>query len=317
MSSFPFRSRNVGIVLVVLVAWVVPSRAWAQACCAGGSAVTPARLELPEEALVGAQLHAGWVHGQYDTAGRYIASPAGDTEIDFEQDLFGAVRFLKRAQAALLVPLIETSRSAASGSSAVGQPTSGGSAFGGGMGDINASLRYDFVVAGESEIVPGIALLAGLTLPTGTAPESASPPLFVDATGIGAWQFNAALALEQTFGRWLVNATGIVAKRTPRFGETLGTQVTLIGAGAYSFDNGAALALAGSYVFEGEASANGGGSVPASSKRLTMLTLSGLWPMGDWWRLLGGIFIDPPVGTLGSNQPASTGLTFTVIRSWS
>src|SRR5579872_1106508 len=308
MSSSPFRSRSLWLALsALLVAWGEPSVAWAQACCAGGSAVTPARLELPEDALVGAQLRAGWIHGQYDPAGRYIASPAGDTELDFEQDLFGAVRLLKKGQAALLVPLIETSRAT----------TSSGSGFGGGVGDINASVRYDFVVAGESEVVPGIALLAGLTLPTGTAPESATPPLFVGATGIGAWQVNFALALEQTFGRWLVNATGIVAARTPRFGETLAPQVTLIGAGAYSFHNGAALALSASYVFEGEATADGGASVPASSKRLTVLTLSGLWPLGDWWRLLGGVFVDPPFGTVGSNQPASTGLTFTVIRSWS
>jgi hypothetical protein len=72
--------------------------------------VTPARLELHEDALAGALLRVGGVHGSYDTAGRYIASPSGDTEVDFEEDLFGAIRVLRRGQVALLVPLIETRR---------------------------------------------------------------------------------------------------------------------------------------------------------------------------------------------------------------
>jgi hypothetical protein len=37
----------------------------------------------------------------------------------------------------------------------------------------------------------------------------------------------------------------------------------------------------------------------------------------DSWRLLGGVYIDPPIDGLGSNQPAVGGLTLTVIRSWS
>jgi hypothetical protein len=294
-------------LLALIAAWGSPSRARAQACCAGGSAVTPARLMTHEGALVGAQLRVGDVHGSYDAGGRYVASPSGDTELDLEQDVFGAIRVLRRGQVALLAPIVETRRAE--------QGT--GAAFGGGIGDVNASVRYDFVVATESLYVPGIALLAGVTLPTGRPPESASPPLFVNSTGIGAWQANVALALEQTYGPWLVNATAIVAKRTPRFGETLGTQITMLGAVAYSFDNGAALAFSASYAFEGDASQDNGQDVSASSKRLTVLALSGLWPMSDTWRLLGGLSLDPPASALGSNQSAVGALTFTVIRSWS
>ena len=173
------------------------------------------------------------------------------------------------------------------------------------------------MVAGESRYVPGIALLAGLTLPTGTAPEAATHPLAVDATGIGAWQVNLALALEQTYGPWLVNATAIAARRTARFGETLGTQVTLLAAGAYTFDNDAALALSVSYAFEGDATASDGSDVAFSSRRLTTVNLSGLWPLSDTWRMLGAVFVEPPVSGVGSNQPSASGLTLTVIRSWS
>jgi hypothetical protein len=293
--------------LVVTAVSAVPSRAQAQACCAGGSAVTPARLEPHEDALAGAELRTGTVLGSYGTDGRYVGNPPGATEFDLEQDLFGAVRVLRRGQFALLVPFVETQR----------QTQRDGGHIGGGVGDINASVRYDFLLAGESRYVPGVALLAGVTLPTGRAPESATAPLAVDATGIGAWQANAALALEQIYGPWLINATAIVAKRTARFGQTLGTQVTLLAAGAYTFDNDAAVALSASYAFEGDATSSDGTSVPDSSKRLTTLSLSVLWPLSDTWRLSGGLYLEPPISGLGSNQPSVTGLTLTVIRSWS
>lgn len=280
------------------------SAAHAQACCAGASAVTPGRLELHENELVGVQLKAGDVLGSYQTNRQFLRNPSGVGELDLEQDVFGAVRLLRRGQLALLVPVVETQRRA---------PTAG-SAFGGGIGDLNASARYDFVLAGESQWVPGIALLAGVTFPTGRAPDQATQPQAVDATGIGAFQFNGALALEQTFGPWLVNATGMVAQRTSHGGETLGTQVTLLAALAYTFPNDAGLALSGSYVFEGDASGPQGG--PLSAKSVTTFTLAGLWPVTDEWRVIASVYLNPPVDSLGSNQLADVGLGAGVIRSW-
>jgi hypothetical protein len=269
--------------------------------------VTPGRLQPHEKALVGAQLRAGDVFGSYYPDGHYAASPSGDSELDLEQDLFGAFRLLRHGQVALLVPLVETLR----------RTPQDGSHFGGGVGDVNLSARYDFLLAGESEYLPGIALLAGVTFPTGKAVESSTSPLAVDTTGIGAFQGNAALALEQTFGPWLVNATGMVAARTPRFGETLGTQVTVLAAGAYTFPNDAAVALALSYASEADAWTDNGRDVPLSAKRLMTLSASLLWPIEDAWRLLGGLFLNPPIDSVGGNQPAMGGLTLTVIRSWS
>jgi len=267
--------------------------------------VTPGRLAVHEDALVGVQIKAANVVGSYAPDGRFVP-PGQSQEQDFEEDLLGAVRFLRRGQAALLVPLVETRR----------YTVQNGAHLGAGIGDVNASARYDFVLAGESLYVPGIALLGGVTVPTGTPAEQATSPLEVDSTGIGAFQVNAALALEQTFGPWLVNATGIVAARTPRFGEQLGTQVTLLAAGAYTFPNDAAVALSASYALEGDATTSDGADVPSSSKRLTVLTLSAMWPFGDAWRLLAGAFVDPPISQFGSNQPSSVGLTLTAIRAW-
>jgi len=305
--DFAVGNKRVHVALALLLATALPARAWAQACCAGGSAVTPGRLKPYEDALLGVQVRAAGVLGSYDERGRYVSSPAGDTEGDFEQDVLGALRVLPRGQITLLMPIVETLRST---------PLDG-SRFGGGIGDMNLSARYDFVLAGESNYFPGLALLAGITLPTGTPVESATAPLAVDATGIGTVQGQFGLALEQTFGPWLANATATVAARGPRFGETLGTQVTVLAAGAYTFSNDAAFALALSYAFEGDATTTAGMSVPASSKRVTTATVSVLWPLRGGWRLLGGLFLNPPVDALGSNQPATGGFIFTVIRSWS
>jgi hypothetical protein len=257
-------------------------------------------------ALVGAQLRAASVLGSYFVDGTYHASPPGTPEVDFEQDVFGALRLLGNGQIAILVPFEETYRKT---------PIDGGH-FGGGVGDVNASARYDFVLAGQSRFVPGIALLGGITFPTGTPPDAARQPLVVDATGIGAYQANLALALEQTFGPWLANATAMAAKRTERAGETLGTQFTFLAAGAYAFPNEAALALSVSYSFEGDATMSNGADVPRSAKRLTVVSLSGLWPLTDTWRVSTAAFLDPPISSIGANQPAQAGIAMTLIRSW-
>jgi hypothetical protein len=292
---------------VALSAWVAPRSALAQVCCSGGSAVTPARLAAHEFALVGLQTRSLDAFGQYDRFGHFSGAPPGDSEYDFEEDVFGAVRMLRRGQLALLVPLVETLRAT----------RLDGSRVGGGVGDVNVSVRYDFLRAGESRHVPGIGLLAGMTFPTGTPVERATPPLNVDTTGIGAFQGNIALALEQTFGPWLVDVTGMASARTARFGETLAPQITLLAAGAYTFSNDAALAMALTWAFEGDATDARGVAIPTSSKQLTTVTLSALWPFGDDWRLVGGLLMTPPVDALGKNWPAGWGITFTVVRSWS
>jgi hypothetical protein len=293
----------------------VTQRVHAQACCAGAGALTPGRLAMHEVALVGTQLHAATVVGTFNDVAHYAPVASGNREYDFEEDVFGAVKVLRRGQVALLVPFVETARHEQALSE-----------FGGGIGDVNASVRYDFVRAGESRYVPGIAVLAGLTAPTGTPPDrqNASKPLGTNATGTGAWQGNVGLALEQTYGPWLFNVTELVAWRAPRtvtiggvsLDEALKPQlVTLVGA-AYTFANDASVALFGSYTTEGTATLNG---APAgdSAHRVVLVSVSGLYPLSDRFRIQASAFINPPLSGFGRNQTATSGLTVTIVWSWS
>ncbi len=264
---------------------------------------------------MGTQLHAGTVLGTFDAQGNYASTGPHYAEGDYEQDFFGAARVLRRGQVALLVPVIETYRS-----------SSGTKELGGGIGDINLSGRYDFVRAGESKYVPGFAILAGVTAPTGTPPDKPDPskPLGTDATGIGAWQGNVGLALEQTYGPWLLNLTELLAwraKRTAELGgvsesETLAPQfVTLVGT-AYTFSNDASLALFGSYTLEGTATLNGA-PAPDSARRIAVVSVSGAYAFSDHFRAQASLFINPPVSGLGLDQTAAMGLTLTFLWGWS
>jgi hypothetical protein len=287
-------------------AW--PGNAHAQACCAGSAAVTPARLTLHEDALYGVQTKALWLSGSFDDERRYLPSPNGASEVDFEQDLFGAVRFLERGQLALMVPIVETRREAHQKVET-----------GGGLGDVNESFRYDFVLAGQSRTIPGIALLAGLTLPTGKPADSSSKALATDATGTGTFQGTLGLALEQTYGSWLFNATGLVSQHTARSAHgvhaTLGGQASLLGACAYALPGGAALALLLSYSVQGHARIDGV-EAAGSARRQSSISAAGLLPLGDAWRLQGSLQLNPTWNGFGQNSPAGPGLTLGIVRSW-
>lgn len=295
----------------LIVGW--SARARAQACCAGTGAVTPGRLALHEFALVGLQSKTATELGSFDATGQYAASPKGASELDLEQDLFAAVRVLDRAQIAFLVPIVETRRT-----------SQGLTEFGGGVGDINLNLRYDFSVAGASRLVPGLAMLAGITFPTGRPADSPHlRPLATDATGIGAFQGNLGIALEQVFGPWLVNLTGIAAVRSARtvtsadatVHERLATQWTALGAVAYVLPSEAAVALSASYAVEGNAQINGEAALD-SGHRLTTLTASGVLPLSDTWRVQGALFLNPPLSDTSLNQTGLGSLLLTLVHSW-
>jgi Putative MetA-pathway of phenol degradation len=297
-------------IVLALAFTLVPRLVWAQACCAGSGAVTPGRLAMHEDALVALSAKAAHVYGSFDSNGHYSTPPPGSAEQNFEQDAIGSLRLpvVDRAQVALIVPLIENRRT-----------SRGVAEFGGGLGDVNFSARYDFLYAGQHRYVPGIAALVGVTFPTGRAPEDATQPQATDATGIGAFQGNLGVAVEQLFGAWLVTAYGIVAKRAPRTAggihTALGTQWTALVAVAYSLPHDYAIALSASYTGEGNADVQGQ-EVAGSARRIPILGLTGVVPLSDHLRLQGGLSANPPIPQLGKNQPATIGFGVTALYAW-
>jgi hypothetical protein len=279
--------------------------AYAQACCAAPDAVTPVRLAPHEELLIGAQMRGSGVFGSYGPRGSYAAAPEGTSEQSFRQELLVAVRFLKRGQFSLLVPLVETRR-----------VTPRRSELGGGFGDANIGARYDLWSESRFRYAPGLALLAGATLPTGVAPESASKPLLTDATGIGALQLTAAVALEKMVGPVMLSATGLVSGRMARsvgyVEQKLAPQWSAQLAVSYWFRRGAGIAASAVYAGEGNA-AIAGSERADSARRLVTLTASGILPLSGRVRGHAAAFVNPPASHAGANQLATAGLSLAMI----
>jgi len=303
------------LVVVALAAALLcrAATAHAQACCAGSGTVTPARLALHERALVGSVVKAASVLGSWDQNGTYIPARPGSSELDLEQDLFGALRLFEGGQVALLVPFVETHRK-----------SQGKGELGGGIGDVNASGRWDITNAGTSRWMPGIAVLVGLTVPTGKPADASNiGALATGATGIGAFQINGGVAVEQAFGPWLVGVSGLVAQRTARtvgagdsaIHERLGPQWTAQGVLAYVFPHEISAALAASYSVEENATINGQ-DAPRTSHRLPTVSVGTAIPVSDTWRVQTSLSVQPQVDGLGANQPANAGSSITVVHSW-
>lgn len=263
---------------------------------------------MHEDALVGFSSRAAYQLGAFDQYGKYRAKPSNTNEYDFEHSLVVAARIMARGQVALLVPFVQTYRE-----------TRRASEFGGGLGDINFSARFDPLRAHEARYVPGIAILVGLTLPTGTAPEAANKPLTTDATGVGAMQGNLGLALEQAFGPWMLGLAGIMAWRSPRTFNTVQFQASPLWTGLatarYAFNSGLVFGGSLSYSSEGNAEVNGR-RVNHSARHLLTCSLSGMIPINDTWRATTAIALTPPWDELSANQLASLGVTLGTVWSY-
>jgi hypothetical protein len=295
-------------VLIALVVACVSRRASAQACCSGSSALTPGRLAPMEDALVGGGMKVGAIHGSWGTTGSYSGTPIGTRELDLEEDLLASIRFLKHGQATALVPFVETYRLATLRSDA-----------GGGIGDVNLSARWDFTLAGQHDVLPGIAVLVGVTFPTGVAADQAHHALAADTTGIGAVSGNVGVAFEQTYDHLLLNLSGIVADRTERSANGVTTQLgpQIIGflAVGWTFDDERVIALTATYTGEPDATINGQRE-PNSNRSSLLLGIGGGLEVVPKWRLSLSVASAPPIDNVGTNNPASATAATYLLRSF-
>jgi hypothetical protein len=294
-------------VALALLATFAPAAAWAQACCAGASAIGAARLVPHEDAVAGVGARVVALHASMDQSGRYVPAPSGAIELDFEQDIAATMRVLRHGQLTVIAPLIETYRS-----------VPGLSEWGGGLGDIRLGARYDFIEPGASPTWPGVALSFGLTVPTGRAPEAASTPLATGATGTGALQASAQIQLERSFGDLFVYAAGSADWRSPRvvsgLHEQRGPSFSAFLAAGDSFKSGLVAAVTLSYTAEVEGRLQGA-RVPDSGYELTRIGLAGGHSFTDDWRMQASLFADVPISLLTRNQPLGAGLTLMLLRS--
>lgn len=272
-------------------------QAHGQACCATGSGLSPARLGLHENYGLGVTLRAAWIYGRFGASKQYQPAAAGTREIGFEQDLFGAIRWLERGQFAVLLPIVQTYRKSHSEVST-----------GAGVGDVNLAARYDFIWGGRYRSVPGLALLVGLTLPTGTPPEQSTRPLATDATGRGLFQANVGVALEKLLGPTITSIAGIVAWRNRaefrNVSVTAAPELRVLGTFAYVFPGEQSLGLFGSYATEGNSRINGVVAQGTARRELLVGAFSTI-PIGDSFRLRFGLALHPPLDGIGRNQPAA------------
>jgi hypothetical protein len=251
------------------------------------------------------------ITGSFDQTGRFVSS-GGAGEGDFEQDLVGTLRVLRDGQVTVVVPMVETFRRAAGISGVI-------SDFGGGLGDLQVSARYDPIVAGASQRIPGIAVLASVILPTGRPLEQATHSLSSDTTGTGAVQGALGLSLEQTFGKVLVNVTGSATLHSARtvggVHTLLGPAFNVIGALGYSFDAGPVAAITAGYTASLD-NRTDGVTMPDSGRTQLRFGISAGYAVSDTFRLQGGLFGDPPARYFGQSEPAGVGLSVALFRVW-
>jgi hypothetical protein len=305
LSPSPPSGERVGVRGFLLWLLLFSSHAYAQACCAGTAALSPARLTPHEDAAIALEFRSGLQQGSLDSASVFHPNAPNSGELDLTQSLVGTLRVLRNAQLSLLVPVSESARW-----------VPGLSDFGGGVGDISLAARYDFLLAGESARIPGLALLVGALFPTGRAPERALSPLGADATGQGVWQGSLGLGVEQSVGHVFLQSAALVQQRLPRtvgaVMQSFGATFSLSLAAGWAFDSGAAVAVTGNSLLSLPSRINGVLASDTLQSRTT-LGLSGALPLTDTWRLQGSLATQLP---FGRNELLSTTLTLMLLRTW-
>lgn len=277
----------------------------AQACCASTSTIFPARLQDEEDALLGLAVRGDVVSGSFDGQRVFRGQPDGASEVDLGQTLLVTARMFTQLQLNVSVPFVETFRSASSIHDA-----------GGGVGDVAFALRWDMLRAGHDPVVPGIAPLLSITVPSGTSIDVAQNPLAADATGLGSAELGMGLALEQIFGRTLFALTGTAsfhgARTVQGVHSQLGPDLAATLGVSYTFRGG--VSIGGSLMYTGSFDSTVGDvDVPNSGRALTRVAVAASLPLQHDMRLLGSFFLVPPISSIGQNELATVGVSLTLI----
>lgn len=296
----------------ILVALVLasPHRAHASACCGSGHGLGQ-RLNRDEQAAVTMSLRVADRFGSHDPTGRFFTVPSGIIDGDGRAEISGLFAPVPRLQLGITLPFILNIRQ-------FGPDF----AYGGGLGDLSASGRFDIVPLATSSAWPAIALTAGLTLPTGRSAAEAQDALAADATGLGVAEFRPGVFLEKSFsGQASAIFAGSLGLRTPTMDargkpSELAPRLRLIAAAGPVFDNGLSLSMG--LIHEREQAPSIGGVTSPDGHRVRTAALAFVgYDISMHYTLLGSIEVDLPFAHAGRNEPASAALSIGLRRSFS
>lgn len=286
----------------LLIAPARPARA--APCCISATSFGVGRLLIWEDFAVGVQLGHTRYLGAYDASGVLRLNPAGYREGLSQLQPWAIVRVNKRIQVEGWVPVLLNDR------------TSGGARqVAGGLGDVGAAGRFEFIGIGEVLGFPSLAVTLGAAAPTGRRVEQTSPPLFAGTTGRGVWAGSIAVESEYARMPWFVRLDAGASFSLPFTRPDTGQRQLYGPVGRVGLSAGrevvrdvAVLALAVTSEIEGSARLDGA-VVPASVAYTLSLGASLSWRVGDHWTLVGGLNNSVWPSHFAKNRDAQLGLT--------
>lgn len=284
-----------------------PPQVHAAACCISATAVGTGRLLNWEDGAVGLLKSASYALGHWDTDGEWKPFE-GYGELELKATLWGMARLSRRALVSLSVPATLNHRW-----------TDSMSTWGGFLADVSVGFRYDPLLVGEYEELPAVAIVFGVSAPTGRVPGPDTGKLGEGATGRGAWLLSAGVVLEKTVVPWFVRLETIVnvplpGAPGPRGADLwFGPGVSGTLSGGYAFDPQTTIALL--YRFNWESDQRVDGRVVGDSERLDMgVGLSFSWRFHDHWTVTGsidtGLFADSAGNNVFGRTTITSGLRY-------
>lgn len=211
MSSPWIRSMMLALALsTVSVVWLIPSRANAGACCASAAAFGVGRLLQWEKFAVGLRTTLLQSVGLWNSKGQWTGHRSDYTELEWRSEIWGMVGFGRHLSAYARVPWGMMYRRSGDQD-----------AIGGGIGDLQAGLRWDILPVGSHAILPGFALTFNVLAPTGRATDTRLSPLGTEVTGRGAWMLSSALLVEKVRAPWFIQGQIGVNVPLPFYREDL------------------------------------------------------------------------------------------------
>lgn len=289
--------RHLPLLAAAFLLVAAPATARAAACCLSTSAFGTGRLAVWEEAAVGANLAYSTSTGLFDSEGAW-KSYRDYAERETRLIGFGLFRLAPTLEAGARFPWVFGSREAG-----------GRGEAGNGPGDLALSLRWQAIELGEFAGIPGIALTAGATLPTGRSMAETRRLLGADVTGLGYTVLSAGLSVERAHDPFFVRldaaallplayeSDGVRYRRGP------GIEV-LVGGGA-DVGRGVVLALTPRIRWDSDGFRDGE-RLPDSSTLELALGASAAWQFDPHWTLQASFESGIPADGFGRSRPLFT-----------